>query len=298
MSIPRRHHHNPIFLLQRWADPADGKICVFRRLKRKVVMNRYTPRSTGYEQDLYAVMSRSDPAARQDIELNYLQRIDNNAARALARIESPEYEDVDRTDSEAWGDFLLSLYFRNPRSVTYLRELVAQTDPERFADFESEYQTRRRPEDPPNLATLFETADQSFRDEAWASLFIRMLRSQRMAAQISQMRWAVIRSEVEIVVGDDPLLHSNGMNQHDSYLALPIGPDRYFIAANNQETINYLGQEAAAGRLARAFNRAQADQAVKRVFALKATHKLMLRKHLCAKPPAKGHRQSWLLPKA
>lgn len=294
MSIPRRHHHNPAFWLSRWADPSNGKVCSFKWVNGRIAVSRWAPKATGYELDLYAVPSRTDEASRQEIESQHLKKIDNAAARALARIDAGGSL-LERQTKDAWTTFVVSLLYRGPRGVAYMRQIVEAIEPAQLAEFEDEYRARRGPDDPPTIADVILNASPSFRDEAWAGLFTRMIRSQRIGQRLAEMHWAVVPTRRELILGDDPVLHSKGLLDEDSFIALPMGPYACFLAVNSEAHIDRFGSGNGDRGFGKGINQAEAAQAAKRVFALSPSHKQFLRKNFPKTPSRDLNRSSWNL---
>jgi Protein of unknown function (DUF4238) len=89
MNDPRRHHYNPEFYLDEWARP-DGLLCEIKKAYGKVEVRRKSPKSTGFQRDLYRTVGVSD---EQHVEKNFMSRLDNDAARALQKILSGDRSD-------------------------------------------------------------------------------------------------------------------------------------------------------------------------------------------------------------
>lgn len=75
MSNPNDHHYLPVFYLKRWTG-ADSRLVRFHRPYREVVASRPTPKSTGYEKDLYSLDGFQD-GERQIIETEFFRPVDD-----------------------------------------------------------------------------------------------------------------------------------------------------------------------------------------------------------------------------
>ena len=85
MSSPVNHHFVPIFYLDRWTG-SDGKVVVYVRKGGRVVNSRLSPRSTGFEPELYS-LAGVDGLKRQAIETEFFSKqIDNRAALVLMEL--------------------------------------------------------------------------------------------------------------------------------------------------------------------------------------------------------------------
>jgi predicted nucleic acid-binding protein len=71
MSIPLKHHFLPEFYQGGWMG-ADRRVTVFARPRDRLSVKRRFPSETGYERELYAVETRTEPAERQALELEVI----------------------------------------------------------------------------------------------------------------------------------------------------------------------------------------------------------------------------------
>ncbi len=132
MSIPKDHHFLPKFLLDAWCG-ADGKLSAYSKPRGDdVIVKRYAPSAVGKQQDLYS-LELLPPGDAQVIESDFLQRVDDYAARAFQKVFA---EGADRISPKERSDitlFLLSLRVRHPDAVKMMRtlgtsELIAELD--------------------------------------------------------------------------------------------------------------------------------------------------------------------------
>jgi hypothetical protein len=97
MSVPLKHHHLPVFYLNRWTGK-DGRLCQFSRPHKDIVADRKHPAQTGYVERLYEIPGLP-PENAQLIEDDFMQRLDSHAAAALTMLE----DDDPRITREATG---------------------------------------------------------------------------------------------------------------------------------------------------------------------------------------------------
>ena len=113
-----RHHYVPQFLLKRWQD-SSGKVHVFTIKKDKLVCSKRAPKWTGFENDLYAIVANAVGLANDVLERKIFSPLDNNAAKALEKLE--RHEALTEDDHIAWTFFMSSLRIRQPDVLDYLR---------------------------------------------------------------------------------------------------------------------------------------------------------------------------------
>ena len=122
MSIPLKHHYLPEFYLKRWRiSPDDARVFEFRRPhpRKPIAVKKAYPSETGFGRELYAIQSRSDPKARQELESEFMSPLDSRAANALLHFEEHGMRPSDDDVAEAWSRFVLSLLNRNPTRVAW-----------------------------------------------------------------------------------------------------------------------------------------------------------------------------------
>lgn len=123
MSIPKKHHYLPKFLMQRWAN-SENLVTEYRRPYGQLVAKSKHPNQTGYLHELYANENRVDPVERQALEMVFMQKVDSRAAEALIYLDDKKKKPDDPILRDAWSRFLMSLMHRSPERVKYLTEMV------------------------------------------------------------------------------------------------------------------------------------------------------------------------------
>lgn len=232
MSIPEAHHFLPEFYLRRWAN-AQGEVIEFSRPYKKVAWKRRHPAATGYQPNLYAIESRKDPRARQEIELDVMAPLDFEASKALDELErTGEIEDPKLR--EAWARFIMSLMYRSPRRIEGLRAKVQSID---TSGLEERYSQVRSPSDPLTAKDYLAGVDVGFHNESAGLLLTNLVSASRDTINYTtNMQWRRIDLKQQLhslVTCDDPILLHNGIGRPDGFIALPVGPDSVFLATNN-----------------------------------------------------------------
>jgi hypothetical protein len=128
----------------------------------RVVNSRLSPRSTGFEPELYS-LAGVDGLKRQAIETEFFSKqIDNRAALVLMELVDQRVGYLSDADRVIFSHFLMSLRARHPGAVEKARRDGA-VELRRHLDLNpEEYERIRTANDP---ATLAEAAERSYRSE-------------------------------------------------------------------------------------------------------------------------------------
>lgn len=239
MSIPKKHHYLPQFFMQRWAGH-DGVITEYRHPHNRVTMKRKVPSETGYIEELYSDESKSDPIERQALELVFLQRIDSKAAECLRHLETQPGKPLDPVLRDSWSRFLMSLMHRSPERVKWISEKVRKYEQEDLTPLmETKYLELRTSSDPPDYQSWL-----AEKGEAHPELRVKLLKmiidNKRIGETLNNMQWQLSwlpRPRHGFLTGDQPLMMSDGIGHPRGFVALPVGPDRVFVAANDKSTL-------------------------------------------------------------
>jgi hypothetical protein len=229
MNLPRDHHFKPIFFLSRWLGK-DKRLCEMRFIRGKIARRREFPQNTGCLRDLYR--THGVPLAEsQDLETKFMMPLDTKAARALSKLVSRV--DLNADERSAWARFLLSLLYRNPDSVKFLKTHMADLVHELTAALEAHWAAHRKPEDHRSLAEATIDRQPGYAEISAANIIKEIISDHRAEPDIIKMNWTVIdlsQSTVPLLTSDRPLVFGN-LSDPNSYISLPIGPQHLFIAA-------------------------------------------------------------------
>jgi hypothetical protein len=119
-------HFVPRFLLARWESSPDQKLTSYRWEGERLIVDRYKAKSVGKEAHLYS-LARSQPEPEVQIERELMgPHIDDPAAVVLARMLDGGIQHLEREQRLAWSPFVLSMMFRNPRSIQGIRTLGSE----------------------------------------------------------------------------------------------------------------------------------------------------------------------------
>lgn len=234
----KRHHYIPVFYLEAWTG-ADRQLCEISRPRGKAVAKRVAPRATGFQRHLYTVAGL--PSERQTVlEDEFFRDLDRVASDALRFMTDSGSADWPRKFRIGWARFVLSFQHRNPEKVAGLKSMSA----ERLEILLEEIKDRIGTDEIPSLplGMSFEQFSDDMRlavrDRTWAEVLLQVVESPRAGLFVANMRWHLITIEGGadgFLTSDRPLLMTNGIDQPEGEIILPVSPTRLFVAINTPE---------------------------------------------------------------
>jgi hypothetical protein len=278
MSVPLKHHHLPVFYLNRWTGE-DGRLCQFSRPHNQIVPKRKHPEETGYVKRLYE-MPGLPPEEAQQIEQGFMQGLDSDAAEALAMLEN----DVPRITHEskprsAWSRFIMSLLMRTPEDIAALKGGIAVEWAQVITKMEKKYT-------PAMVAEYLAQRDPDYAEQLAMSLAPRLIDHQGIGDLLNNMEWLVRRVPAEageFLTSDRPVIRSWTLTEPNAYLFLPIGPTTIFVAVSDIETQRMVEERDPAQQVD-AINQFVAGRAVKFVYARDDGPLDYVRQHMGTRP--------------
>lgn len=195
---------------------------------------RRAPKAMGFVDRLYSVNGVPEDTAHR-LESEFFKPVDCDAATALAAM-------IDRRaltpkQRNAWSRFLMSLMFRMPQDMAHLKERVWAEWHAGGADLEERYQAKRKSDQPATLAEYVAAQDETFFELSAANIMRSMVNHSHIVPRISGMHWSIVTVENgvrQFLVSDRPVIQSVAINLADSFIVLPVGPHRLFVAANDE----------------------------------------------------------------
>lgn len=258
-----KHHYVPQFLLSRWTDDA-GRFFSFSRRNGRLVCSRRTPKSTGYEDSLHALLADVFGFSRDILEEKIFARIDDGAAKALERLE--RHECLSEDDHIAWTFFLSSLRVRQPDTIDFLRTQGMALLRKSLADRDA----ITLPEGWPTTQEWFaENHPGVLEATPLISWLPRMIFNNEVLDAFGGLKWWFREFELEdgkLLLSDLPLYWDGGFTKPGFYIYVPIAPNRLFIGTRTEETVAILSQIPSAELIERA-NRASIASASQRIWA-------------------------------
>jgi Protein of unknown function (DUF4238) len=268
VSEPIRHHYIPIFYLKQWTG-TDGRLCEYSRPYKTVKAKRKYPAATGYVDGLYALPD-APPGGQQVIEKRLMGHVDDLAARAVKVLlkNDPNAARWDAAVAIGWGQFLYSLIVRNPEHLVRIQKKLGEMSPDIIEQLREDYPQLREPGDPPTFEEY--KAQFVLKPSTIPAPYVlpHLIGSKRMAREITSFLWetrSVNTAKHSMLTSDRPVIMTNGLNQPDAHIALPISPRLLFIASRNQETSNRF-RVTPSDELVQMVNNKVAEQAIKYVY--------------------------------
>lgn len=298
MSIPKRHHYLPKFYLKRWA--RNDEVVEYSRPHKKVLARPRTPYATGFEWHLYSLPGEAVPEDREQVELKWMQVIDDKAAPVLEQLVADPGTKLTQAQSDAWIAFLLSLIFRTPARLRWMQDRIRDHD-YAFDDDERAAYDALRPKGAPSTPEQY--FSQSSDDElsvARMQLMLSMIQSKVLGSGVAAMEWRVL--EVKhmnrgLLTSDDPIITSNGLNEARSFIILPLGPAHLFVATNTEAAFKAFSTQSDRA-LERAMNNSIVAQAEALVIGATDDHLAFVGRRLGMSPAGTGFlgRHTWACP--
>jgi uncharacterized protein DUF4238 len=240
------NHYIPIFYQKRWAIRSDGRVCVYSRPYKVARAQRKHPKGVGYQRDLYGVKN-ADAAVTSYLERHFFKMTDDVAARALAVIEAGPWKPMDTTTRSGWTRFIMSLLHRNPEQVGRFLHIVSQYVAILKPQYEKLYYDKRDANHPSTFEEFWQNALPDIVGRTWVNLIQTTIDSKFIGDHFNSLVWRVLnfQSSYTFLTGDRPIIMTNGMNNVESHLAIPIGPRKLFIAAHTTDWADKLARDNA-----------------------------------------------------
>ncbi len=269
MNEPIDHHYVPVFYLSRW-EGSDGCLCRFSRpYGNEVKARRVVPKGTAFEPRLYETHGLP-PEFAQTMETDFMAKLDDEAAKALALLEAglaeKEWTSAARNN---WSRFLLTQMLRAPDDIAQLKSSVKQEWRRETLNLHENYVARRSPSDPLTFAAYTAQKNPAHADEFTFSIARTLMGHTKICQLLSNMHWLVLEVPQEaypLLTSDHPVWITATLTGKDAFLRIPIGPRRLFIATVNLETQRKL-VALRRGELVKAVNKVTVSHARKFVYS-------------------------------
>jgi hypothetical protein len=274
------HHYVPQFLLRGWCGK-NGKLTVYSRRKGRAVTSQLSPRSTGFEPNLYT-FEQVPPEKRNAIEKDFMSRIDAAAALIVQKILHGGFANLTVEERSDFTRFLLSLRARHPDAIALAKvkgreDLTAalDRDPEEYAAAKG----------PSSAATLAEWTLQnapSLIPNFGVSLVPRVIADDKTGTRVFKMPWwthDVRYANADLLLSDRPCLLEGDARAGECVILLPLSPTMLFFACNRDRQTQVL-RSMPVTRLVKTVNRASVVYAANRVYGTATHHLPLVEKYL------------------
>lgn len=241
---PIRHHFAPVFYLKRWMG-ADGLLEQFSRpggAERGVRVRRFAPAATGYKDFLYT-MPGLPAHIEQQVETKFMQVIDDQAAKILKRLEAGEVISWDTTNRSAWTRFVLSLQLRTPADIAGIKRRAVDEWDVTVPAIQDAYESFRKESDPETFEEFATSRDPLLLSRVGMRMATRLIDHPRIGERINNMTWDVLDltgSSLQLLTSDRAVEQVLGLGDPRSFISLPLGPHRVFVATSQKATLDRL----------------------------------------------------------
>lgn len=298
MSIPTRHHYLPEFYLKAWA--LRGTVTEYSRQRSGLVTQDRSPRATGFEKHLYSLKGEPDALTREQVELGFMRKIDDAAARVLIKMTHEPRVQLTQSETEAWAAFTTSMMFRTPARLAWFDEQIRNTPHEFTPQERVDYDVFRQPHHPSTLEDFYKDGSDDDLSTSRMGVMLSLIGSRAIGHRLAQMTWTIQRYDRlthGLLTCDDPVVTSNGFDEGLSFVILPVGPRDLFIAARNDEAMAAFTTQRPRD-VERAINDAIVAQAAKLVIGEQVSQASFIDRRLGKTPASEGYlgRHTWRSP--
>lgn len=237
-----------------------------------LAVDRKAPKGVGWERDGYAFDGFSGDEAAA-IELKHMKPKDHLASQMLARLEqigtSGHWTHQERYD---WTWFIVSLIVRGPEDVRSAKVNISRdwTLPNERMEERYRKVLREFPDfpAPASLREYIASMDDNYGNRLGTKIMADMTDHHEISTMIANMHWGVrvIETGRQLLTSDRPVRLEFLLRSEQSFVTMPIGPQRIFIAAKSPRGLNRLLQSDARVLVERN-NRTVVRQARQFVFA-------------------------------
>jgi hypothetical protein len=285
MSEPIDHHYLAVFYLSRWAR-ADGRVCRYSRPSGTQVKAKWVvPKGTGFEPRLYETRGLP-PEHAQSMEKDFMTKLDSNAAKALALLESGSpQKDWSPGLRTGWSQFVLTQMLRAPEDIAQLRSSIGEALGKAMSELEKIYAAQRSEGDPPTLLAQLEQKNPGQEDKFALSVAQNLMNHSDICRLFDDMHWLVLdvpETGFSLLTSDRPIWMTATLTEDDAFMMMPIGPRKLFTAAVRPGT-QLLLKARRRTDLAKRVNKLVVQHAVKYVYGETDGMLPFVQKHMATK---------------
>jgi hypothetical protein len=221
----------------------------------------------------------------QQVEQKFMQELDNQAAEVLASLEKGSVVWNSATRS-AWTRFIQSLQLRTPADVAGVKQRTLQDWGVSIPKIQESYEAMRRIGGPETFEEFMSSEDPLIVERVGMKILTVLIDAPGMGQFINNMIWDVMNlddARLDLLTSDRPVEQVLGLGNPKSFLSVPIGPKRLFLAARKRSTIDAIAR-ASPTEIVRRRNRATVCYAREFVWATDRSQAIFIAKHLASVP--------------
>lgn len=283
---PRKHHFIPEFLSKQWCDEG-GCLQRYEKLPTGEIHRRVAfPSQMGFKRQLYSIPDLTlNDWQTQAIETDFFSPIDNFAAKGLSQLLSPSGNIVDPIIREAWSIFVVSLFYRSPNNLNAVRKKASGALAGIIADVKSTYSSVRGSNDPATYEKWEAQQGDDVGEKRFMSILPSVIADTNLNKHVCAMKWRVLNvsaSDYNLLISDSLLLF-RPLELDNGHIAIPISPNRMFLASRDTIFLERIAHEKAK-ILVRSANKQIVQTANSFVGATDLTQDSFIRKHFGVRP--------------
>lgn len=277
---PRKHHFLPECYQKLWA----GDDHMIERFSPghdgRIRVKKLFPAGVGWSRDLYRIPGEADDWAAQRVETEFFAKIDTAAAAIMRKMRDSGAPPRTAEERTAWATFVLAFLHRTPEHLNATLAKMVELSAELMPEVEERYADLRGAGDPPTFAMWqAQSAPHATKLSTLRSV-MDLISNPNAGPYIVNLEWAVIdlsSADYRLMVGDNPVILVP-LKLPDGHLALPLGPDKLFLASEHRHLVNAV-VKAPPRRTVRLVNRLMVERATSVVIARDRSQESFVRKH-------------------
>lgn len=281
MRQSRRHHYIPQFWIKRWCGE-DGMVARFMKQPTGFVNSlRRPPKSVGYWDGLY-----SPPVGIPDklqLEELFFKKLDDKYSKLFKKLENDVIH-LEGEEAHTLAVFILTLMHRTPDGLLdFYKASEKQLELVR-EEIRPKYEQLRGSGDPLTVEEYEAQEGPEAGRRTSYRLLPRLVVNKAVVEFLAGMSWRIFEADGRarrLLLGDDPLIRTNGLKQLDGHLAFPLSPTKLVVAAYKESTLDALATDRRIDLFARV-NRQSVQSARHFVIAEDERQAAFIRKHFGA----------------
>jgi hypothetical protein len=220
-------------------------------------------------------------ASSQVLEVEFMSPLDNDAAIVLDRLITGKL--LTPAHRLTWARYLLSLLYRHPQGVKAINTHMADMWREATAALEADFAEMQAATALPIRTLAEETARRNpgAVGISTANMIADIIHDSRAVPDIAALPFTVVdvsRSSVSLLTSDRPLVMPLGLDNPACYMALPLSPDKLFVASKDKRYADVpKGQQT---KVVKAMNLYVVQQAREYVWGRDDTQAAFVKKHI------------------
>lgn len=279
-----RHHYVPQFLLREWSGTTlDNKVEAFRLDLPHLPSSRHATKFVGFEDDLYALtMPIVAGMDQQAVEKNLLRHIDDLGARVLQKLKTLGFQGLSPSDRVDWARFLMSLRLRQPDIIQILRTESSEHLATSLAEGPEEYESIATVSEPSSLPEWVELRFPGLIENFGMSFFHELVDDPKVGDKILRMKWWLwdfSKEKHHLLLADHPCVFTVGIDDPNIVIALPISPNRAFMATNSEGVASIMRKQRPKDLLTR-LNESSLSQARVRIYSCDSSQRRFISNRL------------------